>query len=798
MAASRNLSLLNSIINIILVFFLAISLSLILRPSPTQSAPNVAIDVTTTADEWNSGANCSLREAVEAANTDSAFGGCGPGSGTDTIYVPDGIYTLSRLGAGDDTNEFGDLDINSDIDFIGKSETNTIIDGNSTDRVFHIISGDVLISIMIIQNGEAPDGVDGTTPGGSGSNGSNATGGKSGGGIYNDGDLTLTHVTIKGNSAGNGGRGGNGANGANGSSGGGTGGTAGHGGNGGGGGHSGAIHNAGGSSLKIQYSTIIQNRAGNGGSGGNGGEGGQGGEGEPTNGQTDGGNGGSGGIGGHAGLGGYGGAIYNQGTLTIEKSIVGGDSGLHNASGMGGRGGTGGQGGQGGVGTKQWGPSSNPDNYAGDGGEGGTGGQGGSSGASGEGGAIFQSSGTAAMISETQIIKNLAGAGMTGGAGGLGGTGGTGGVNDSDDCGPSGDGGNGGAGGIGFNGALPGHGGGISSWQELEIHNSSISDNQTGVGGRGGNGGNGGIPGSPGETTSGCTSGSPGTQGIGGSAGDGLPGGLGGGIYQYKLSGATVDPTLFASGVTISGNIAGDGGGGGNGGTGSGDGNRGAGGKAGQGGGLYVEDGVAKMNNSTISGNRADRTPGSAGSGSGSPIDGGIGLGGGINSYNTSGPEDLKLYNVTVAGNVAGAAGAYYGALTASHTIFAGNQGMGTSDSDCWSTSSKYLVSEDYLLVETKVSCTILGTTTNNIYNQPAGISILSDNGGPTQTHALLKTSPAVDGGAAVCTDSEGSAFTTDQRGSVRPADFTGLGTAHCDIGAYELPLNVYLPLVLR
>ncbi|HUH98961.1 MAG TPA: choice-of-anchor Q domain-containing protein, partial [Anaerolineales bacterium] len=50
----------------------------------------------------------------------------------------------------------------------------------------------------------------------------------------------------------------------------------------------------------------------------------------------------------------------------------------------------------------------------------------------------------------------------------------------------------------------------------------------------------------------------------------------------------------------------------------------------------------------------------------------------------------------------------------------------------------------------------------------------LSDNGGPTQTFALLATSPAIDAGNDTFCES------TDQRGVARPQG------AHCDIGAYE------------
>lgn len=47
---------------------------------PAQASPDDAvIYVTTTNDEYDmngTGAGCSLREAIHAANTDAAFGGC--------------------------------------------------------------------------------------------------------------------------------------------------------------------------------------------------------------------------------------------------------------------------------------------------------------------------------------------------------------------------------------------------------------------------------------------------------------------------------------------------------------------------------------------------------------------------------------------------------------------------------------------------------------------------------------------------------------------------------------------------
>jgi len=80
--------------------------------------------------------------------------------------------------------------------------------------------------------------------------------------------------------------------------------------------------------------------------------------------------------------------------------------------------------------------------------------------------------------------------------------------------------------------------------------------------------------------------------------------------------------------------------------------------------------------------------------------------------------------------------------------------------------------------------------------NAPPLLGSLADNGGFTQTHALLPGSPAIDSGSpTVCP-------ATDQRGYLRPIDGNGDGTARCDMGAYEygsyLPYYNYLPLILK
>ena len=60
--------------------------------------------------------------------------------------------------------------------------------------------------------------------------------------------------------------------------------------------------------------------------------------------------------------------------------------------------------------------------------------------------------------------------------------------------------------------------------------------------------------------------------------------------------------------------------------------------------------------------------------------------------------------------------------------------------------------------------------------------AVLANNGGPTQTHALLPGSPAIDVGSSDCPPPA-----TDQRGVSRPQDADGFAGADCDIGAFEL-----------
>jgi CSLREA domain-containing protein len=148
---------------------------------PVRAGPGALITVTTTDDELNSDGDCALREAIQAANTDSAVDACVAGSGDDTVLVPSGTYTLAIPGVGENNNQTGDLDILDNLVIQGDGADTTVLDGNQLDRVLHIHQGrTVEIDDVTVTHGFLED--------------------SSGAGIRNSGGtLTLNDVVLREN-----------------------------------------------------------------------------------------------------------------------------------------------------------------------------------------------------------------------------------------------------------------------------------------------------------------------------------------------------------------------------------------------------------------------------------------------------------------------------------------------------------------------------------------------------------------------------------------------------------------------
>ena len=91
--------------------------------------------------------NCSLREAVIAANEDRAVDGCAAGSGADVIQLDAAWYKLSIGGAGEDAAATGDLDVTAPLTIVGAGRAITIVDGASLDGVFDVRPGAGAVSL---------------------------------------------------------------------------------------------------------------------------------------------------------------------------------------------------------------------------------------------------------------------------------------------------------------------------------------------------------------------------------------------------------------------------------------------------------------------------------------------------------------------------------------------------------------------------------------------------------------------------------------------------------------------------
>jgi hypothetical protein len=262
------------------------------------------------------------------------------------------------------------------------------------------------------------------------------------------------------------------------------------------------------------------------------------------------------------------------------------------------------------------------------------------------------------------------------------------------------------------------------------------------------------------------------------------------------------------------------------------------------GGGIYLLGGNLTLQNSTVSGNSADVGGGiynfggnvsvvnSTLSGNSAAFYGGGGI---FNTYGLT-PGNVTVQNSTLSGNTAtsGTGGAIFndnsGTLSVVNSTLSGNTafnggGIANQDSNAAMIRNSTLSGNaatngggiynrsayapswwtTFGFVNTIVANSTSGgdcyntgtisTNTNNLVEDNScaptlsgdpNLGALADNGGPTQTFALLVGSPAIDAGDnATCAAAPVSGF--DQRGATRPTDGDANSSVVCDIGAFEL-----------
>ena len=212
-----------------------------------------------------------------------------------------------------------------------------------------------------------------------------------------------------------------------------------------------------------------------------------------------------------------------------------------------------------------------------------------------------------------------------------------------------------------------------------------------------------------------------------------------------------------------------------------------------RGGGILARsiEGALRIEKSTISGNTAD----SNGDGSG--------YGGGIGSFNAT-DQPRTIFNSTVVGNRAGDRGGGIYAFRAddpaqpgddvfrvSSTIVAANTApLGPDLGENATPDDSFNVG--FSLIQNPAGATIAeGPPGSNITGVDPQLGPLANNGGATQTHEPLFTSPVIDAGV-------GNGLTADQRGFPRAVEIPSIpnrsGSDDTDIGSVEVQTCRDLP----
>jgi CSLREA domain-containing protein len=107
------------------------------NPAIEFSISEHSIVINTTDDEENNNGNCSLREAIRAANLDEPVDACRSGRGVDEIFVAAGVYHVATVAP---------LDIRTDLALVGAGPGESIIQVNGP------ISSDLITSAFNIAN----------------------------------------------------------------------------------------------------------------------------------------------------------------------------------------------------------------------------------------------------------------------------------------------------------------------------------------------------------------------------------------------------------------------------------------------------------------------------------------------------------------------------------------------------------------------------------------------------------------------------------------------------------------------
>ena len=190
------------------------------------------------------------------------------------------------------------------------------------------------------------------------------------------------------------------------------------------------------------------------------------------------------------------------------------------------------------------------------------------------------------------------------------------------------------------------------------------------------------------------------------------------------------------------------------------------------GGAIENYDGVLNVINCTLTGNSAVSSGNL------------VAVGGAIENFQQNLTATLNLTNTTIARNSATSFG---GGIDNNSTVnlantIVTNDVRGPSSSPIPGDISGTVTANNSLIQIIRPT-TLSATSANNITGVDPLLGPLANNGGPTQTMALLPGSPAIDKGInSLAVDSQGAPLTTDQRGA---SYLRKVGTV--DIGAFEV-----------